>query len=113
MSAAATETHNTRQQTKYDKLIVATKSTPPVPTIVVHPCDETSLRGAVELRGAVDSAGAGIIEPILVGQTATIRGTASKYDLNVTGFDIIDAAHSEEAAAKAVELIDAAKRVRC
>jgi phosphate acetyltransferase len=92
MSATATETDDTRSLPKYDKLIAATKAIPPVPTIVVHPCDETSL------RGAVDSARAGIIQPLLVGPNARIRGTANKYGLDVTGFEIVDAAHSEEAA---------------
>ena len=74
-----------------------------MPTIVVHPCDETSL------RGAVDSAAAGIIRPILVGPERKIRETAAKYDLDISGFEIVDAAHSEAAAAKGVELIHAAK----
>jgi phosphate acetyltransferase len=33
---------------KYDRLIAAAKAAPSVPTVVVHPCDETSLRGAVD-----------------------------------------------------------------
>jgi phosphate acetyltransferase len=33
---------------KYDLLIAAAKAMPPVSTIVVHPCDDISLRGAVE-----------------------------------------------------------------
>jgi phosphate acetyltransferase len=103
MSVIAAQTTNTGSQSKYDKLIAATKAIPPVPTIVVHPCDEPSL------RGALDSARAGIIQPILVGPNAKIRGAASNHGLDVTGFEIIDAAHSEEAAAKGVELIHAAK----
>ncbi|KWV50466.1 phosphate acetyltransferase [Bradyrhizobium macuxiense] len=103
MSTSAAEADNTSSQTKYDKLIAATKAIPPVPTIVVHPCDETSL------RGAVDSAGAGIIQPILVGPNAKIGDTAGKYGLDISGFEIVDAAHSEEAAAKGVELIHAAR----
>ena len=87
---------------KYDKLIAAAKAVPSVSTIVVHPCDETSL------RGAVDSAEAGIIQPILVGPEAKIRNTADKYGLDISRFEIIDAPHSEAAAAKGVELIHAA-----
>ena len=88
---------------KYDKLIAAAKAVPSVSTIVVHPCDETSL------RGAVDSAEAGIIQPILVGPEAKIRNTADKYGLDISRFEIVDAPHSEAAAAKGVELIHAAK----
>jgi phosphate acetyltransferase len=97
------ETKQTQFPSKYDRLIAAAKSVPAVPTIVVHPCDETSL------RGAVDSAEAGIIRPIMVGPERKIRDTASKHGLDISGFEIVDAAHSEEAAAKGVELIQAAK----
>jgi phosphate acetyltransferase len=97
------DTTQTQAPSKYDRLIAAAKAVPPVPTIVVHPCDETSL------RGAVDSAKAGIIRPILVGPEQKIRDTASKHGLDISGCEIVDAAHSEEAASKGVELIHAAK----
>src|SRR5258707_5252460 len=100
MSANSVETHPT---SKYDRLIAAAQAVPPAPTVVVHPCDETSL------RGVVDSAAAGIIRPVLVGPERKIRETASKCGLDISGFEIVDAAHSEEAAAKGVELIHAAK----
>jgi phosphate acetyltransferase len=88
---------------KYDRLIAAAKALAPVPTIVVHPCDETSL------RGAVDSAQAGIIRPILVGPAGRIGETAKKFGLDISGFEIVDAAHSDESAAKGVGLIHAAR----
>ncbi|WMT73590.1 phosphate acetyltransferase [Bradyrhizobium sp. Ash2021] len=97
------ETRQAGTPSKYDRLIAAAKAVPPVPTIVVHPCDETSL------RGVVDSAAVGIIRPVLVGPEAKIRSTASRFGLDISGFEIVDAAHSEEAAAKGVELIHAAK----
>src|SRR5258706_1543234 len=100
MSANSVETHPT---SKYDRLIAAAQAVPPAPTIVVHPCDETSL------RGVVDSAAAGIIRPVLVGPEKKIRETASKHGLDISGFEIVDAPHSEDAAAKSVELIHAAK----
>src|SRR6516162_6845444 len=103
MTITSTSTRETQSQTKYDRLIAAAKAVPAVRTIVVHPCDETSL------RGAVDSAEAGIIQPILVGPEAKIRNTADKYGLDISRFEIIDAPHSEAAAAKGVELIHAAK----
>ena len=93
----------TPSASKYDRLIAAAQAVPPAPTIIVHPCDETSL------RGVVDSAAAGIIRPVLVGPEKKISETASKYGLDLSGFEIVDAAHSEEAAAKSVELIHAAK----
>jgi phosphate acetyltransferase len=97
------DTKQTQSPSKYDRLIAAAKAVPAVSTIVVHPCDETSL------RGAVDSAAAGIIRPILVGPEKKIRDTASKCGLDISSFEIVDAGHSEEAAAKGVELVQAAK----
>jgi phosphate acetyltransferase len=84
---------------KYERLIAAAKAVPAVSTIVVHPCDESSPRGAVE------AAEARIIKPIMVGPAAKIKDTAARHHLNISGFEIIDAPHSEAAAAKAVELI--------
>src|SRR4051794_15975349 len=100
MPAKSVEKHPV---SKYDRLIAAAQAVPPASTIVVHPCDESSL------RGAVDSAAAGIIRPVLVGPEKKIRDTADKYGLDVSGFEIVDAPHSEGAAAKSVEFIHAAK----
>ena len=93
----------TRPHSKYDRLIAAAKAVRTVTTIVVHPCDETSL------RGAVDAAEAGIIKPILVGPAAKIAAAAAKHNINIAGYEIVDAEHSEAAAAKGVELIHQAK----
>ena len=103
MTVTSTSTRETQSQTKYDRLIAAAKAVPAVRTIVVHPCDETSL------RGALDSAEAGIIHPILVGPEPKIRNTANKFSLDISRFEIVDVPHSEAAAARAVELIHAAK----
>jgi phosphate acetyltransferase len=84
---------------KYDRLIAKAKEVAAAPTLVVHPCDETSLRGATE------AAEAGIIVPILVGPAARIGGVAREHKLDISRFQIVDAPHSEAAAAKAVELI--------
>jgi phosphate acetyltransferase len=84
---------------KYDRLLARAKQVAPARTIVVHPCDETSLRGPIE------AAEAGIIDPVLVGPAAKIAAVAQLARLNISRFRIVDAAHSEEAAAKAVELI--------
>src|SRR6516162_11646260 len=88
---------------KYDRLIVRAKSVPAATTFVVHPCDETSLRGVVE------AAEAGIILPILVGPATKIATVARRHDLDIRRFEVLDVAHSEEAAAKAVQLIHQAK----
>ena len=84
---------------KYDRLIAKAKEVSAAATVVVHPCDETSLRGVTE------AAEAGIIIPILVGPAAKIAAVAREHKLDIHRFEIVDAAHSEAAAAKAVEMI--------
>jgi phosphate acetyltransferase len=89
---------------KYDKLIAAAKDTPMVTTVVAHPCDESSLRGAIE------SAQAGIIKAILVGPAARIKDVAAKHSLNLSDCEIVDTAPTEAAAAsRAVQLIHEGK----
>ena len=99
----STQATGEARPSKYDRLILAAKAVPAVATIVVHPCDESSLRGAAE------AAEAGIIEPILVGPRSKILSVAAKHDINIAGFEIVETEHSEEAAAKGVELIHAAR----
>jgi phosphate acetyltransferase len=84
---------------KYERLIAKAKEVPAATTLVVHPCDETTLRGPTE------AAEAGIIVPILVGPAAKINAVAREHRLDISRFKLVDAAHSEEAAAKAVALI--------
>ena len=103
MSVVPIETAETPAHSKYERLVAAAKLAPSAVTVVAHPCDEASLRGVCE------AAAAGIIKPILVGPAAKIRAVAAQFDLDIAGFEIVDAAHSEASATKAVELIHAAK----
>ena len=84
---------------KYDRLIAGARDGTPAVTIVAHPCDETSL------RGAIDAAAEQLIEPVLVGPEAKIRSVAAEHGIDLTGRTIVDAAHSQDAAARAVALI--------
>ncbi len=70
---------------------------------MAHPCDETSLRGAVE------AAEEGLIVPILVGPTHKIRAVAEKAGLDIGHLEIVDTPHSDASATKAVELIHEAR----
>jgi phosphate acetyltransferase len=88
---------------KYERLIARAKEVPAAATIVVHPCDETSLRGAVE------AAEAGIIMPVFVGPAAKVAAVAREHSLDTGRFKIVDVPHSEAAAAKGVELIRASE----
>jgi phosphate acetyltransferase len=88
---------------KYEKLISLAKQVPPATTVVVYPCDETSLRGACA------AAELGIIVPILVGPVAKITAVAKQHGIDIARYELVDAPHSEAAAAKAVELIRESK----
>jgi phosphate acetyltransferase len=88
---------------KYERLIARAKQVPAASTIVVHPCDETSL------RGAIDAAEIGIIAPILVGPVKKLAAVAEKYRIDINGVEKVDTPHSDAAAAKAVQLIHEGK----
>jgi phosphate acetyltransferase len=92
-----------RQHEKYEHLIAAAKALPPLATAVAHPCDETSLKGAVE------AAEAGLIKPILVGPKDNIRRVAQTFTLDLDDLEVIDVPHSRAAAEKAVELVRTGK----
>jgi len=88
-----------RVHAKYQRLLDFCKSLPPTPTAVVHPCDETSL------RGAIDAAKLGLIAPILVGPKERIKAVAKQFNIDIGSVPIVDAPYSEASAAKAVELV--------
>jgi phosphate acetyltransferase len=98
MPEASARTGGSRHE-KYERLIVAARRLQAVDTAVAHPCDEISLQSAVE------AAQLGIINPIFVGPLAKVRSAADKAGIDSTRYECIDAAHSHEAAAKAVELV--------
>jgi phosphate acetyltransferase len=89
--------------TKYERLVARAKGVSAARTIVVHPCDETSLRGPVE------AAQAGLIVPTLVGPAAKISGVAREHGLRIDGFEIVDVPDSGAAAIRGVELIRESK----
>lgn len=88
---------------KYERLITRAKEAPASSTVVVHPCDETSLRGPVE------AAEAGIIQPIFVGPAARVADVARKHGIDIGKYELVDVEHSDAAAAKGVELVRAGK----
>jgi phosphate acetyltransferase len=70
-----------------------------MPTAVAHPCDESSL------RGAVDAARLGLIAPILVGPRKRIEAVVAQSGIDIAGLPIVDAMHSHDSAEKAVALV--------
>jgi len=99
MTTQTTECGPTTGSGKYERLIERTRGIPAIPTAVAHPCDEVSLGAAVEAERLE------IITPILVGPEHKIRAVADKFGFDISAYELVDAPHSQAAAAKAVELV--------
>jgi phosphate acetyltransferase len=87
----------------YERLIRAAEGVRAVPCAVAHPCDPTSLAGALE------AAGRGVIVPVLVGPERKVRAAAEAGGLDLAGLELVDVPHSHAAAARAVELVRAGR----
>ncbi|HZI47874.1 MAG TPA: bifunctional enoyl-CoA hydratase/phosphate acetyltransferase, partial [Pyrinomonadaceae bacterium] len=70
-----------------------------LPSAVAHPCEESALRGALQ------AAQLGLIEPMLVGAKKEIEEIATTAGLSLKDFEIVDAENSVDSARKAVALI--------
>lgn len=84
---------------RYRELLARTTGLEPVATAVAHPCDRTSL------AGAVGAAQAGLIFPLLVGPEGKIHQAAETEGIDLSPYTLVPAAHSHEAAEKAVALV--------
>lgn len=80
-------------------MLAATRPLEPIVTAVVHPCDESSLEGALAARDE------GLITPILVGPEARIREVAEEFGIDISDLEIVDSDHSHDSARKAVKLV--------
>ena len=90
-----------RKHHKFEQLVARAQAFPPARTAIAHPCDAAAIDSAVEGRRLK------LIEPILVGPEARIREAAKGH--SIEGMEIVDAAFSQDSAAKAVELVRAGK----
>ncbi|HXR20295.1 MAG TPA: phosphate acetyltransferase [Steroidobacteraceae bacterium] len=90
-----------RKHQKYEAWIAACRALSPMRTAVVHPCDESSL------VGALNAAATGLIRALLIGPEARIRTLAASLHLDLAGVQIVDTAHSHAAAEKAVQMVRA------
>ena len=88
---------------KYRRLITAAQNPTRIKVAVAHPCDDVSLRGAIEAHKL------GLIEPILVAPPERIRSASKEAGLDVSGFELVESAHSHDSAAKAVGLVTAGR----
>jgi phosphotransacetylase len=102
MRAEKNKAKNTKNRTgsgKYEQLMEACRSLPPVIAAVAHPCEDTALSATVE------AAQHNLINPILVGPVGKLEEIAHRCKLDLTPYQIIDVPHSHAAAEKAVELV--------
>lgn len=81
---------------KYEHLLERCTLTPPTVTAIAHPCDEASLRGAVE------AADRRLITPILVGPVGKIQSVAKQHCIDISQYELINSPHSQAAAEIAV-----------
>ncbi|MCP1375112.1 bifunctional enoyl-CoA hydratase/phosphate acetyltransferase [Dyella lutea] len=96
--ATLPEVRLTRGNDGVQRLLDYVKPLGAIRMAVVHPCDESSL------GGAVDAWRAGLIEPVLVAPRARLEAVAAQAGFDLTGIAIEDVPHSHAAAARAVEL---------
>jgi phosphate acetyltransferase len=88
-----------RKHEKYERLLKLAKALPPLPTAVVHPCDEASLTAALE------AAQMGLVAPILIGPISRIKTVAEKCGLDSSLFAMLDTEHSHASAEAGVRLV--------
>ena len=98
MDIALKDTASPRHE-KYRQLLEMARRAPPLATAVAHPCDASSI------AGAVDAARLGLLEPILVGPAGRIREAARNAGVEISPYTIVDVPHSHAAAAMAVQLV--------
>ena len=102
MSKTATQTTSVSHD-KYDRLIAAAQKETTIKVAVAHPCDEVSLRGVVEATNLR------LVDPILVGPVERVRSVAAQSNIDISALELVNSEHSENSAAKAVELVTAGK----
>lgn len=83
----------------FDDMLAQCADLPPMPTVVVHPCDATSLTGAIE------AAEKGLLAPILVGPEHRIKGVAEAEGLDISPYRLVPTKHSHHSAEKSVALV--------
>ena len=89
------------KQQRFERLVARVGGIPALSLAVAHPCDQDSLRGALEARDA------GIVKPILVGPVSRIKSVADEFGMDLRDCLLVDVPHSHAAAEKVVELVRA------
>jgi phosphate acetyltransferase len=88
---------------RYQELLGLGGGLDPVKCAVVHPCDESSL------QGAIDAHRSGLIEAVLVGPQLRIRALADSLGLDISGVRLQDTPHSHASASVAADMAASAQ----
>ncbi len=96
--AALPTLHLFDPEARIEEWLTTLRGHPAVRCAVVHPCDEASL------RGALDSADAGLIVPVLVAPKARLLALADSLGLSLDGVEIVDTEHSHASATVAATM---------
>lgn len=88
-----------QQHRHMDALLARAAALPPLVTAVAWPCDHDSLLGPIE------AARRGLMQPLLIGPREAILRAARAADISLDGFEVIEAATPQAAAAAAVALV--------
>ena len=88
-----------KKHAKYDRLLDRCKLMPATSVAVAHPCDETSLRGAVE------AARLKLLTPVLIGPRGKVESVAKQSGIDISGYELVDSPHSQASAELAVKLV--------
>lgn len=83
----------------YEHIISQAQALPAKVCAVVHPCDEVSLRCAIEAFEM------GLFQPILVGPVARIKQIAKEHQINISQVRLQHSPHSHASAEAAVRLV--------
>jgi phosphate acetyltransferase len=79
---------------RYQRLIAAAQNQTRIKAAVAHPCDDVSLRGAIEAHKL------GLIDPILVAPRERVQAAAKEAGLDIAAFEIVASAHSHDSRPK-------------
>ncbi len=90
--AALPTLHLFDPEARIEEWLATLRGHPAVRCAVVHPCDEASL------RGAIDAADDGLIVPVLVAPRARLETLAASLGLSLAGIQIVDSEHSHASA---------------
>ncbi|MDE2030283.1 MAG: bifunctional enoyl-CoA hydratase/phosphate acetyltransferase [Alphaproteobacteria bacterium] len=93
-----------RTHDRYHEIMKRCRAFEPVRTAVVHPVQ------AEVITAVADAAQDELIQPVLIGPKARIAAAAKEAGVDIAPWELVDAEHSDAAAAKAAELA-AAKKV--